>query len=94
MTIVQTNTDDEIERIGATDAIHKFTRAVGPQGPILWHYVTAGPDDGETIIFLHGNGESWHSWHHQISHFADRFKIVAIDIKGYGQSDKSEGNWH
>ncbi len=90
----QANVDGETEQIGAVEGTHHFSAAGGPHGPIRWHYVTAGPDDGEAIVFLHGNGESWHSWHQQISHFGSRYKIVAIDIKGYGQSDKSDGNWH
>ena len=32
-------------------------------------------------------------WHRQIEHFADRYHIIAPDLKGYGQSDKRHGDW-
>ncbi|MBD1845865.1 alpha/beta hydrolase [Cyanobacteria bacterium FACHB-63] len=50
------------------------------------HYVTQG--QGDLILFLHGFPEFWYSWRHQIPEFAKDHKAVAIDLRGYNDSDK------
>jgi pimeloyl-ACP methyl ester carboxylesterase len=51
----------------------------------VWH---SGPNDGHALIFLHGFPESHRSWRHQIAHFSDRYRCIAPDQRGYGQSSK------
>jgi pimeloyl-ACP methyl ester carboxylesterase len=87
------NNDGECERLGGIVATHRFIDAPGALVPIRWHFVEAGEGAGETILFLHGNPESWHSWHSQIERFAPRYHVVAPDLKGYGQGDKRPGDW-
>lgn len=50
------------------------------------HYVTQG--EGDLMLFLHGFPECWYSWRHQIPEFARDHKVVAIDLRGYNDSDK------
>ncbi|HWI72411.1 MAG TPA: alpha/beta fold hydrolase, partial [Baekduia sp.] len=51
------------------------------------HYVEAGA--GPMVVLLHGFPEFWWSWRHQIPALADAgFRVVAIDMRGYAQSDK------
>lgn len=50
----------------------------------------SGPKDAPALIFLHGFPESHRSWRHQIAHFADRYRCVAPDQRGYGQSSKPQ----
>jgi len=66
---------------------HKFVEAGGVQ----WHYVEAGA--GEAVVFLHGLPESWFSWHHQIDEVSREYRAIAVDLKGYGQSDKRDGDY-
>ena len=87
------NSEGETERCGDVTATHHFTEAPGAVVPIRWHYVDAGPRDAETIVFLHGNPESWHAWHPQIAAFGGRYRCIAPDLKGYGQGDKRPGDW-
>ncbi len=94
MTDPSTDRDGDTETFGNVTVTHRFKTVDGPDGPVLWHYVEAGPQDAEAIVLVHGNGESWYSWHHQIEAFGSRYRIVAFDMKGYGQSDKSDGNYH
>ncbi|MEM9219834.1 MAG: alpha/beta fold hydrolase [Cyanobacteria bacterium P01_F01_bin.150] len=44
---------------------------------------------GPLVILVHGFPELWYSWRHQIEPSANAgFKVVAIDVRGYGNSDK------
>ncbi|MEO1294782.1 MAG: alpha/beta hydrolase [Cyanobacteria bacterium J06636_16] len=53
------------------------------------HYVTQG--EGPLMLLLHGFPEFWYSWRHQIPEFAKDYKVVALDLRGYNDSDKPEG---
>jgi pimeloyl-ACP methyl ester carboxylesterase len=74
---------EEVER----PVSHHFAEAAG----LTWHYVEAG--QGEPLVFLHGLPESWYSWHYQLEALSDDYRVIAIDLKGYGQSDKSDGDY-
>ena len=50
------------------------------------HYVTQG--EGSLMLMLHGFPEFWYSWRHQIPEFAKDYKVVAVDLRGYNDSDK------
>ncbi|MDY7004772.1 MAG: alpha/beta hydrolase [Cyanobacteriota bacterium] len=52
------------------------------------HYVTQG--SGPLMLMLHGFPEFWYSWRHQIPEFAQDYKVVALDLRGYNESDKPE----
>jgi pimeloyl-ACP methyl ester carboxylesterase len=50
------------------------------------HYVERG--QGNPLLLLHGHGESVYTWRHNIESLAPVFKVYAIDLKGFGDSDK------
>ncbi|MGX7894777.1 alpha/beta fold hydrolase [Tsuneonella sp. HG222] len=47
-----------------------------------------GPRGAPALIFLHGFPENHRTWRHQVAHFSDRFRCVAPDQRGYGQSSR------
>jgi epoxide hydrolase 4 len=61
---------------------HKFIATNG----IKLHYVTQG--EGPLMLMLHGFPEFWYSWRHQIPEFASDYKVVAVDLRGYNDSEK------
>jgi pimeloyl-ACP methyl ester carboxylesterase len=53
------------------------------------HFVEQG--EGPPIVLLHGFPELWYSWRHQLAALsAAGFRAVAVDMRGYGQSDRPE----
>jgi pimeloyl-ACP methyl ester carboxylesterase len=45
--------------------------------------------EGPLVLMVHGFPESWYSWRHQIGPIAQAgFTAAAIDVRGYGGSDK------
>jgi pimeloyl-ACP methyl ester carboxylesterase len=37
--------------------------------------------------------DSWWQWHYVLEALSDRYHCVAIDLNGYGQSDKRTGDY-
>jgi len=51
------------------------------------HIAEAG--SGPLVLLLHGFGEFWWAWRHQLSTLAEAgYRAVAADLRGYGDSDK------
>jgi pimeloyl-ACP methyl ester carboxylesterase len=50
------------------------------------HYVTMG--QGPPVLLIHGIPEFWYSWRFQIEPLAAQFQVVAIDQRGFNQSDR------
>ena len=62
---------------------HRFVNANGTR----FHVVEAGT--GPLVLFLHGFPEFWAAWRAQLGTVADAgFRAVAVDLRGYGASDK------
>lgn len=53
---------------------------------IRLHYVSAGR--GPLVLLCHGFPEFWYSWRRQLAALADRWRVVAVDLRGYHLSDK------
>ena len=53
------------------------------------HYREFG--SGEPLVFIHGLGSSAEDWAKQIDFFADRYRVIAFDVRGHGQSEKPDG---
>jgi 3-oxoadipate enol-lactonase len=56
--------------------------------PVAWREAgpDAGPDGGNTVVFLHGLGGSRIAWEPQLGALGDRWRCVAWDMPGYGAS--------
>jgi long-chain acyl-CoA synthetase len=47
----------------------------------------------KTMVFLHGYGGNARQWEYQLWHFSNENRVIAIDMRGHGQSDKPEGTY-
>jgi pimeloyl-ACP methyl ester carboxylesterase len=64
---------------------HKITGG----GGIQLHLVETGNAKGRPIMFVHGVSQSWLTWSRQMSSdLGADFRLVAMDIRGHGLSDK------
>ena len=56
---------------------------------IQLHVVETGNSKGRPILFLHGLSQCWLTWSRQMnSDLATDFRLVAMDLRGHGLSDK------
>ncbi len=79
------NVHGEIEYLnGDTPVIHWYEEANG----CTYHFVTAGDPSKEVILIVPGLPESWWAFHNQIEDLSTDYYVIAVDPKGYGQSDK------
>jgi pimeloyl-ACP methyl ester carboxylesterase len=62
---------------------HRHIRVNG----IRMHYVQAGAGR-RLLVLLHGFPEFWWSWRYQIPALSRHFTVVALDQRGYGETDK------
>ena len=52
----------------------------------IW-YETSG--DGPAMLLIHANPFDHNLWLYQIAHFSTWYRVVAVDIRGYGRSTKT-----
>jgi pimeloyl-ACP methyl ester carboxylesterase len=69
---------------GPADYHHHFIPVEG----VRLHYVTSGGADKEPVVLLAGYPESWSAWRKLMPLLSDRYRMIAIDLPGQGDSDK------
>ena len=68
-----------------TDVTHRIVETNG----IRMHLAEMGT--GPLVLLCHGFPELWYSWRHQLRALAEAgFRVVAPDMRGYGQTDRPE----
>ncbi|MEM9434665.1 MAG: alpha/beta hydrolase [Pseudomonadota bacterium] len=75
----------EIEHLGfGAFGTHWFVDADGP----VWHFVTAGDPADDVVLMVHGYPDTWWANAEVMALLADEYYVIAVDVLGYGQSDK------
>ncbi len=67
--------------IEGVEVAHRFIDI----GDLKVHVAEAG--SGEPLIMCHGWPQHWWMWRKQIPFFAEHFKVIVPDIRGFGWSD-------
>ena len=52
-----------------------------------FHFLEWGAKDAPTIVLLHGGHQSAHSWDLVSLHLAQRYRVLALDQRGHGDSE-------
>ena len=70
-----------------TDFAHRTARL----GEMTMHYVTAGA--GAPLVLLHGFPQTWYEWRLVMPALAERFTVIAPDLRGLGDSSRPAGGY-
>jgi pimeloyl-ACP methyl ester carboxylesterase len=73
----------------ANDIESRVTHGYADSGGVKIHYASIGR--GPLVVMIHGFPDFWFTWRHQMDALADKFQVVAIDLRGYNLSDKPKG---
>ena len=52
------------------------------------HYLESGDEDGEPVVFLHGNASSSRFYGELLAALPDRYRGLAPDFRGFGRSER------
>ena len=58
---------------------------------IRQHYLDAG--QGAPVVLLHGFPETSFAWRFQVPVLAEHYRVIAPDLRGYGETDKPAGGY-
>ncbi len=56
---------------------------------LRFHYLEWGHSSSPALVLLHGFGSHARSWDHVAVAMADRFRVLALDQRGHGDSDRA-----
>lgn len=57
------------------------------------HYVDEGPRNAPTVVLIHGFASSVGVWTKLREALRDDFRVLALDLKGFGYTDRPEGDY-
>src|SRR4051794_10252603 len=57
------------------------------------NYVELGDADKPVLLYVHGIMGTWRNWVFNLLPFADRYRVVAIDLPGFGLSELPVGEF-
>lgn len=63
-----------------------FAHGTAQVGGVQLHYVRGG--EGEPVLLVHGWPTTWYEWHQVMPLLAERYDVIAVDLRGAGNSDK------
>lgn len=67
---------------------HRTVRARG----IDFHVAEAGSGE-DVVLCLHGWPQHWYEWRHLMPALADRHRVLALDLRGFGWSEAPRGGY-
>lgn len=72
---------------GVAGAVHGFAFVDTRR----WHWIEAG--QGPPLVLVHGMPESAYAWRDQLTAFSSEYRVIAVDLRGFGLSDKADGDF-
>ena len=77
-----------IAGIPFTEELYPFSKKIVSNG-LKFHYLEWGNENKETILILHGMGQQSHSWDFISLALASKYRVIALDARGHGDSEWS-----
>jgi pimeloyl-ACP methyl ester carboxylesterase len=72
--------------IKKTDFDRTFSHQMAEVNDVKLHFVKGGA--GEPVVLLHGFPQTWYEWHRIMPALAERYTVIAPDLRGMGASSK------
>ena len=72
--------------IEKTDFDLTFSHHMADVNGVKLHFVRGGT--GEPLVLLHGFPQTWYEWHRIMPALAQRYTVIAPDLRGMGASSK------
>lgn len=99
LSVVPAIAQEQTELVGAADVsdaalvrtLPGFTESYASVGGVRLHYVVGG--SGPALLLLPGWPETWWSYHKVMPALARKHRVIAIDLRGMGSSDKPAGGY-
>jgi pimeloyl-ACP methyl ester carboxylesterase len=68
-----------------------FTERKVRVGNVAINYVRGG--HGPVLVLVHGYPQTWYEWRDQLPELAERYTVIAPDLRGAGKSDAPAGGY-
>ena len=72
--------------INKTDFDRTFSHQMAEVNGVKIHFVKGGT--GEPVVLLHGFPQTWYEWHRIMPALAEKYTVIAPDLRGMGASSK------
>ena len=82
--VIAKNVAGDLDRDDLDEFIHDT--AVLPGGRRA-NYRIQGRDDGQTVLLIHGGGDSLSTWDAWVTELGDHYRLVSVDLPGHGMTD-------
>ncbi|BAL24290.1 alpha/beta fold hydrolase [Azoarcus sp. KH32C] len=69
----------------------QLTHDFADLGDVRLHYVSGG--SGPAMVFLHGWPQTWYMWRDVLPGMMQRYRVVAVDLRGLGESSRPSGGY-
>jgi pimeloyl-ACP methyl ester carboxylesterase len=68
---------------------HAFLDVAG----LRTHVALAGPEDAPAVMLVHGWPQNWWAWRELIPTLAERFRVIAPDLRGHGWTEATASGY-
>ena len=68
---------------------HRFVDVKG----LRMHVASAGDEDAEPLVLLHGWPQNWFAWNKLIGPLSQTYRVICPDLRGFGWSDAPRGSY-
>ncbi|MBN1579902.1 MAG: alpha/beta fold hydrolase [Anaerolineae bacterium] len=59
-----------------------------PTSDLSLYLYDTGPSDVPLLVLIHGLGDEADTWRHLVQPLSDHYRVVALDLPGFGRSDQ------